>query len=558
LQDYAKISNRGFDSAKAGAALRAQRPLRHKRLTEAAEALANGLPGTAQHVLAKFLDAHPADVCALHLMAEAALRLQQTDDAESLLVQCVGLAPGFDLARFDYARLLHQQDTPHLAAVQLDTLLAKDPQNLLYRELAASVLAALGKHAEAAQRYGSLAQDYPQSAEFEVHHGISLRAVGRTDDCAAAYRRAITLSPARGDAYWALANLPAFRFGDGDIAQMLAQLARPELASDTRAYFHSALGAAYGTRESWADSFDHFAKANAIRRIGIAYDPDSTTARVAKLATLFTRAFFQSRIGSGCRSAAPIFVVGMQRAGSTLVEQMLASHSAVEGAGELPDLPVLARAVETRIDGEGGASPEAAVAQLDAEALKDLGERYVERTRARTCHGRPFFIDKQPYNFWRIGLIQLILPEAKIVDVRRHPLACCFSNFTKIARHPLPFLHRQSDLGRYYADYVKLMAHFDHVLPGTVHRVIYERLVTDTEAELRRLLAYLDLPFERACLEFHANGRAFDSASNEQVRMPIFREGLEQWRPYEPWLAPLKAALGRVIETYPGTPYLAA
>jgi Sulfotransferase family len=297
------------------------------------------------------------------------------------------------------------------------------------------------------------------------------------------------------------------------------------------------LGAAYGSSAQWQRSFDQYARANAIRRLGVSHDPDWTSRQAARLKALFTPDFFQGRTGQGCDSRAPIFIVGMQRSGSTLIEQILASHSAIEALGELPDMP---RLVDGLADGES--------------QWKNLGERYLASTRHRRTLGRTFFVDKQPYNFWHVGWIHLMLPHARIIDVRRHPLGCCFSNFTKISKHPLPYFHRQSDLGRYYADYAALMAHFDRVLPGRIYRVTYENLVADLQGEVRRLLDHLGLPFEENCLRFHENNRAFDSASNEQVRMPIFSDGIERWRHYEPWLGPLKKALEPVLACYPAAP----
>jgi hypothetical protein len=301
--------------------------------------------------------------------------------------------------------------------------------------------------------------------------------------------------------------------------------------TNDRTYLHFALGKAYADRESYAKSFDHYARANAMKRLTIAYDADWLTQQVATLKALCTRQFFDARTGSGADSAAPIFVVGMQRAGSTLVEQILGSHSAIEATAELPDITLMAEHLGETSGGEKGMTYPDVLATLDGDGLRKLGESYLETTRFRRRLGRAHFTDKNPYNFLHLGLIQLILPKAKIVDVRRHPLACCWSNFCA-----------NFEMGA--------MAHFDSVLPGRVYRVIYDDLVAEPEKEIRRLLAHLGLPFEDACLAFHANSRAMNSVSSEQVRQPIYRESLQLWRHYEPWLGPLKSALGPVLEAW--------
>ncbi|HEY2447026.1 MAG TPA: sulfotransferase [Rhizomicrobium sp.] len=404
---------------------------------------------------------------------------------------------------------------------------------------AALALTATGKHRDALNCYRELVEHEPRSGELRVRLGHALRIMGSREESTAAFRKAIECDPTRGDAYWGLANLGGFRFSAADIEAMQALLARSDLSGENRVYLHFALGRALGSAELWEESFGNYARANAIRRIGVAYDPETTTSRVAHVEEVFTAEYFRERTGTGCASRDPIFVVGMQRSGSTLVEQILSSHSAIEGAGELPDLPQLADALEHA----------QSLRSLDETALRELGERYLKATLPRRVLGRPFFVDKQPFNFWHTGLIRLILPNARIVDVRRHPLACCFSNFSTLLGHEQQFAYRLSDLGRAYRDYTRLMAHFDRLFPGKIYRVNYELLIAEPEGEIRRLLDSLDLPFEEACLRFHENVRAFDSVSNEQVRRPLFAEAVAHWRNYEPWLGPLKSALGPAIES---------
>ena len=282
--------------------------------------------------------------------------------------------------------------------------------------------------------------------------------------------------------------------------------------------------------------------------------PACNTKRVDKLKAIFTREFFDAREGGGCPAPNPIFIVGMPRAGSTLLEQILSSHSAVEGTTELPELITLARELRAQSESEDIGAYAEVLASMGPQALSELGERYLERTRVHRRTGRPYFIDKMPNNFLHVAMIRLALPNAKIIDARRHPLACCFSNFKQHYARGQRFSYDLTDLGRYYRDYVGLMAHFDQVLPGRIHRVLYERLVEDTESEVRRLLEYCGLPFEAACLRFFENERPVRTASSEQVRQPIYREGVEHWRHFDEWLGPLKSALGPVLAAWPDAP----
>jgi hypothetical protein len=342
------------------------------------------------------------------------------------------------------------------------------------------------------------------------------------------------------------------RFSAAEEGAMMAQLARPDLSVEDRFHLHYALGKALEDRGEFAGSFDHYAAGAKLRRGEIQYDAAETTAQTRRAAALFTGDFFASRAGGGSQDPAPIFIVGLPRSGSTLVEQILASHSSVEGTMELPEMAAM---VASLIRGGGKPDPTVypgVLAALSAEERAGLGEAFIERTRIHRKLGRPFFIDKMPQNFWHIGLIQLVLPNARIIDARRHPMAACFSAFKQHFARGQGFSYDLGEVGRYYRDYVDLMAHLDEVLPGRIHRVIYEDMVEDTEGQVRRLLAYCGLAFEPACLRFHENERAVRTASSEQVRRPIFREGVDHWRHYETWLGPLKEALGPALESWRG------
>ncbi|MFL6592146.1 MAG: sulfotransferase family protein, partial [Luteimonas sp.] len=354
--------------------------------------------------------------------------------------------------------------------------------------------------------------------------------------------------------YWSLANLKTVRFDEADLAAMRAQLARTDLAVEDRFHFEFALGKALEDAGDYAASFAHYAAGNAQRRGIVHYSADETASRVDRTCRVFTREFFTARAGAGCASPDPIFIVGLPRSGSTLLEQILSSHSAVEGTMELPELISLTRDLRKRTHAPESTPYHDVLAALDHAELRALGERYLDRTRVQRRSDAPFFIDKMPNNFAHVGLIHLMLPNARIIDARRHPLACCLSGFKQHFARGQHFTYGLEDIGRYYHDYVRLMAHFDAVLPGRVHRVVYEEMVEDTESQVRRLLAYCGLPFEDGCLRFFENTRAVRTASSEQVRRPIYKEGVDHWRHYEPWLEPLKSALGPVLDAYPQVP----
>ena len=378
-----------------------------------------------------------------------------------------------------------------------------------------------------------------------MSYGHICKTVGQLDDSISAYRRAIAIQPSLGEVWWSLANLKTIRFDDADVAAMAAALTDPDLGVDDCFHLHFALGKALEDRGEAEASFNQYATGNALRRAEVGYDPATIRDHVDRSLALFTPEFFAARANQGSPSTAPIFILGMPRAGSTLIEQILASHPAIEGTGELPDIPLMAR----RLGGKARDYPDC-LADLDAAELRALGEEYLDRAKVQRFTDQPMFIDKLPNNWAHVGLIRLILPNARIIDARRHPLACGFSNFKQHYARGQNFAYDLTDIGTYYGDYVRLMRHIDAVQPGLVHRVIHEDLVDDPEAEVRRLLDFLGLPFDPACLAFHENKRAVRTPSSEQVRRPISRDGLEQYRAYEAWLGPLEAALGAFGEQW--------
>lgn len=532
--------------ALAAAALDAQRPVRGRALQQIAQLLAGGDVERAVRELGEYLARRPDDADAINLMARAQIRLGRREEAVPLLARCLALAPDFAMARFNHANQLFKLQKFQAALDELDLLLVRDPANPLFRQLKADVLETMGESEQSLAILEQLAAENPARAECWINYGHVLRATGLQEKSVAAYRKAIECRPSCGLAYWSIANMKAAQFRDDEVRAMQAELGNPGVAGPDRIYLGFALGRALEDRKLYAGSFERYAKANAALRLGVPYDSEATTRLVARSKALFTSAFFASRKDAGCKAADPIFVLSLPRSGSTLVEQILASHSAIEGAGELPDIQALAR----RLRREAGGYPDA-LAALEPDALASLGQAYIDNTLVHRKLGRPFFVDKKPANLHHVGLIHLILPNAKIVDVRRHPVACCLSGFKNHFTTARPNL---AEFGRFYRDYVALLAHFDSVLPGKVHRVFYEDLVADPETETRRLLDYLGLPFEDSCLRFYETKRTVLTPSSEQVRKPISGDAIDHWRNYEPWLGALIESLGSALTCYPDVP----
>ena len=523
-------------------------------LLQAARSLAaNQLP-EAERRLRAHLGIQPDDPAALRMLAEVAARMGRNDDALSLLERCVEIAPDFDAARHNLAIVAHRANQPGLAMRELDHLLAKDPRNPAALNLRAVVLCRLGDYAPAIAIYDGLVARYPHQAKLWLSLGHALKTEGERERAIAAYRRAIALEPGFGEAWWSLANLKTFRFDAADEAEMLGQLRREDLAPDQRAQFEFALGKAREDAGDAAAAFAHYATGNRLRREQVPYRSEDSRQRVRRSVALFTPEFFRGRAGQGCAAADPIFIVGLPRSGSTLVEQILSSHPDVEGTMELPEIISLTHELRRESPDAATEGYHGVLARLPAQRLRELGEAYLSRTRVQRKTGAPRFIDKMPNNFFHVGLIHLVLPNARIIDTRRHPMACGFSAFKQYFARGQHFSYDLADLGDYYRDYLAVMAHFDAVLPGRIHRVVYERMVDDTETEVRRLLDYCGLPFDPACLRFFENDRPVRTASSEQVRQPIYRDALGHWRQFEPFLGPLKDALGPALDRYPDAP----
>ena len=514
-------------------------------LIDAALALHDNRLEIAEPLLRRHLKRDPFDARAIRMLAELAGRLGRYKDAETLLRRALELAPAFTAARANLAIVLYRLNRPVDALAELDRLLAEEPDHPGHANLKAAALGRLGGFEAAITLYEGVLERAPDQPKVWMSYGHMLKTVGRQADGVAAYRRALRLRPDLGEAWWSLANLKTVRFDDTDIAAMEAALTRIDLTDEDRFHLDFALGKASEDRRAAARAFDHYATGNALRRTRIVYDADETRRFVDQVAAIATPAFFAARTGWGCASPDPIFVLGMPRAGSTLIEQILASHSEVEGTTELPDLPAIARQVTDYPPG---------LATLTAEEASAMGEEYLRRAAVQRRTDRPFFVDKLPNNWAHVALIRLILPRATVIDARREPRACCFSNFKQHFARGQAFSYSLTDMGRYYRDYVRLMAHMDAVQPARIHRVIHERLVADVEPEVRGLLAACGLAFEPACLTPHETDRAVRTASSEQVRQPIFRTGNDAWLPFADRLAALEIALGDTVACYPDAP----
>ena len=486
---------------------------------------------------------------AMRLLAKIGMALDVLDDAEVLLEGVLALAPGYRAARYDYADVLIKRQKYQKARQEIDTLLQLDPANADYRTLAATVAVGLGENERAIEIYEGMRQDFPASWDVPLWLGHALKTVGRLPEAISAYREAANNRPNFGDAYWSLANLKTFRFEDGDVARMRAEEASPQTGTEDRIHLCFALGKALEDGGAFADSWASYARGNALKRSESRYRPEVIETNTRKQIEVCTREFFEQREGWGAEAPDPIFILGLPRSGSTLLEQILASHSKVEGTQELAEVQRYVLELQGRDPDLDDPRYPASLQDLSRGQVKALGERYLADTRAYRT-GAPLFIDKMPNNFRHIGLIHLMLPNARIIDARREPMACCFSNLKQLFAHGQEFTYSAPDIARYYRTYLELMRHWDAALPGRVLRVHHEDVVEDLDGSVRRILDYCGLEFEPACVEFHKTRRSVRTPSAEQVRQPIFRDSLDQWRRYEPWLGELEAALGDAVGRY--------
>ncbi len=517
-------------------------------LVHALQLVKSGKLGPAERLARDYLKEHPANVTAIRLLADIGSRVGALEDAERLLQRCLELDPDFDLARLNYADVLKKREKLVAALEQVDRLLDKEPKRFGYLVTRAGILINMGDFECAIPAYEYILETYPARPKITLGYGHALKTVGRLEESIASYRKTIELQPSFGDAYWSLANLKTFRFENSDMAAMKEQLENDDCAEEDYFHFCFALGKAYQDRQQFDDSFHFYKLGNDLKKKLEAYEADDNSKAMARLRKVCRGEFLTA--SSGCPAPDPIFIVGLPRSGSTLLEQILASHSQVDGTKELVNILAIVR----RLSGKRRKADESqypqVLTELSAEKLNELGEEYLERAAIQRDNA-PYFIDKAPNNFLHIGLISMILPNARIIDARRHPMGACFSSYTQLFAKGQAFTYGRNNIGRYYCDYVKIMDHWDEVLPGKILRVHYENIVNDTENQIRRILEYCKLPFEQQCLEFYKTDRAIRTPSSEQVRQPIYKGGLDMWRNYAAHLDPLKEALVPVLDRYP-------
>lgn len=508
--------------------------IHNPRLMRAGAALAaNDLP-IAERLLKAHLTDHPWEVTAMRMLAEVAARLRRYSDAEILLERALELQPGFRAARLNYCSVLQRTEKIEAASREIAVLLADAPDDPAALVMAAAIHVRRGEFEQAVAKYEAiLALGTPQP-QIRLSLGHVLKTLGKQAGAVSAYRAAIAEAPQFGEAWWSLANLKTVRFSDGDIGQM-RQALRDAMRIEDRIHLNFALGKALEDAARYEESFSFYNEGNHLRGSTVHFDGSQLTALVDRTLARLSKSDYLERADQGHQTNDPIFIVGLPRSGSTLVEQILASHSNVEGTAELPHIPAIVRQlVKGRTDEDARYID--VLLRLSPEERRALGQQYLSLSRVQRKTDKARFIDKLPNNFAHVGLIKLILPNATIIDARRHPIATCFSCYKQHFARGQDFTYNLDDLARYYIDYVRLMTYFDRIAPGAVHRVVHENLVKYPEREIRRLLDACDLEFEPNCLDFHRTERPIRTASSEQVRQPLRSDGIDQWRNYAPWL----------------------
>jgi tetratricopeptide (TPR) repeat protein len=489
---------------------------------------------------------------AMRLLAQIGYKRNVLDDAETLYAGVMALVPDHDEARHEYVQVLIARHKFPQAREALEPLLQRDPRNHAHRTQAATIRVGLGDFESVIPEYrdmlteisGDMMEARFRRADLNLWLGHALKTEGRTAEAIDAYMAATVDRPDFGDAWWSLANLKTYRFSSDSIAVMRERLDDPATAEFDQIHIAFALGKALEDAGDYAGSWTTYERGNTMHRASTGYIPEIFETNTREQKRVCTAPFFAERKGWGLDDPSPIFVLGLPRSGSTLIEQILASHSMVEGTQELPDIQRIVHELQGRELNFDAPRYPGALEELDEAAIRRFGAQYIADTMPNRILGRPYFIDKMPNNFRHVGLIHLILPNAKIIDARRDPMACCFSNFKQLFAQGQEFTYGIEDIARYYRTYVELMDHWDAVLPGRVLRVQHEDVIDDLEGNVRRILDYCGLPFEEACVEFHKTKRSVRTPSSEQVRQPIFRDGIDQWKNFEPWLGPLRKFLG--------------
>ena len=508
----------------------------------------------AENIVRAFLLKHGNHVEAMRLLARIGLEHDVLDDAELLLDSVLQLAPDYRAARLDYARALYRRQKYLQAQRETEKLLALDPENGEYLKQHAAACVGLGNYETIIGLYRSLLTrtppEDPEAADLHLWIAHALKTLGRQPEAVEEYYAAIAVRGDFGEAWFSLANLKTYRFTPDQVERMRITEAEPATQAVDRYHLCFALGKALEDARDYARSWQYYERGNALKHAEVRYLPQITDTNTRLSVQVCTQEFFEARAGWGVPDADPIFVLGLPRSGSTLIEQILASHSQVEGTQELADIQRIVMELRGRATDLDNPRFPGVLAELTREDFQRFGERYMTDTRVFRTTGRPFFIDKMPNNFRYIGLIHLMLPNAKIIDARREPMACCFGNLKQLFSTGQEFSYSVDDIARYYRTYLELMRHWNEALPGRILKVQHEDVVDDLAGSVRKILAFCGLEFEPACLDFHKTERSVRTASSEQVRQPIFREGLEQWRNYEPWLGALQEALGDALTRY--------
>ena len=522
-------------------------------LIQAGSLFCDGELTQAESLVRAYVLEHGDHVEALRLLARIGIQREALDEAERLLESVLMRAPDYAAARADYAGVLHTRQKYLRARQEMNTLLELEPANRDYLKLYAAACVGLGDYEPAIRRYRQMlagAASGTETADLHLWLADLLRTVGRQPEAIEDYHAAIAARPDSGKVWWSLANNKTYRFAEEEIARMRTIEAAPATSPVDRYHLCFALGKALEDQKNYADSWRYYERGNALKHAEVRYLPEITETHARLSKQVCTREFFAARQAWGAADPDPIFIVGLPRSGSTLIEQILASHSHVEGTQELAEVQRIV--MELRGRGRDPDNPRypRVLSELSAEEFLRLGARFLTETRVYRRTGRPFFIDKMPNNFRDLGLIQLMLPNAKIIDCRREPMACCFGNLKQLFASGQEFSYTINDIARYFRTYLEIMRHWNVALPARILTVFHEDVVDDLEGSVRRILDFCGLPFEPACLEFHKTRRHVRTASSEQVRQPISREGIEQWRHYEPWLASLRAALGDAVSSY--------
>lgn len=522
-----------------------------KALLQVRDLINEGRLAGAEQLCRLFLRRNPKHVEGMRLLAYLGVQTEVLDDAEILLENAVAFEPENLLARYDYMGVLYKRQKYEQAFQEAKFLLNQDPNNVRHQTAYANQCVAIGRFEEAIKIYEQVTPKVPDPAQVHLLRGHALKTIDKSELAITAYKEAYRARSSFGDAFWSLANLKTYRFEASEVEQMLNFVDSESIPSIDQIHLNFALGKHFEDHQDFEQSFQFYKTGNAVKQAAIGFDSALLSKRLKLQHEVCDAKLFRDREKSGVAASDPIFVVGLPRAGSTLLEQILASHPLVDGTQELPNIAAFAFELDGRRRLQDDPQYPACLSSISDEALRDMGQKYLDDTRIHRGNA-PFFIDKMPNNFRHIGLIKLILPNAKIIDARRHPLACCFSGFKQLFASGQEFSYGLEDIGHYYQDYIDLMTHWNSVLPNFILTVHHEAVVFDLETQVRRMLDFCGLPFDAACLNFHRTERSVRTPSSEQVRQPIYQSGLNAYQPFEPWLAPLKTAIGdTILSEYP-------